>query len=78
MDVKHQNNNNLDTIYLLFSLQKKDKEKGKDQPKERRPFDRDLDLQVNKLDEAQRRAIIKRSQELGSRFKSGGTGTSFL
>lgn len=63
---------------LKKKKKKKDKEKGKDQPKERRPFDRDLDLQVNKLDEAQRRAIIKRSQELGSRFKSGGTGTSFL
>ena len=59
---------------ILFIFQKKEKEK----PKERRPFDRDLDLQVNRLDEAQRKAIIKRSQELGSRFKSGGMGTSFL
>lgn len=57
---------------------KEKKKKDKDKPKERRPFDRDTDLQVNRLDEAQRKAIIKRSQELGSRFKSGGTGTSFL
>lgn len=57
---------------------KKKKKKEKEKPKERRPFDRDTDLQVNKLDEAQRKAIIKRSQQLGSRFQSGGTGTSFL
>lgn len=65
---------------LSFSLQKKEKKKnkGKEKPKERQPFDRERDLKVNQLDDAQRRAIIKRSQELGSRFKSGGSGTSFL
>ncbi|XP_052216553.1 GPALPP motifs-containing protein 1-like isoform X2 [Dreissena polymorpha] len=56
----------------------KKKNKGRERPLERQVFDRERDLKVNKLDEAQRRAIIKRSQELGSRFKSGGTGTSFL
>ena len=57
---------------------KKEKDKDKEKLKERRPFDREVDLQVNRLDEAQKRAIIKRSQELGSRFKTGGMGTSFL
>ncbi|WAR28853.1 GPAM1-like protein [Mya arenaria] len=54
------------------------KNKGKEKPKERLMFDRERDLKVNELDEAQRKSLIKRSQELGSRFKSGGTGTSFL
>ena len=38
-------------------------------PKERKPFDRDEDLKINKLDDAQRKAIIKRSIELNSKFK---------
>ncbi|XP_039601209.1 GPALPP motifs-containing protein 1 [Polypterus senegalus] len=37
-------------------------------PQERRPFDRDQDLQVNRFDEAQKKAIIKKSQELNTRF----------
>ncbi|XP_067669786.1 GPALPP motifs-containing protein 1-like [Haliotis asinina] len=57
---------------------KKDKEKDKDKPKERRPFDRDTDLQVNRFDNAQRNAIIKKSQQLNSRFSHGGSTSSFL
>lgn len=62
----------------LKKKKKKEKKKNKNKEKERRPFDRDADLQVNRLDDAKRKAIIKRSQELSSRFKTGGTGTSFL
>ncbi|KAL4220683.1 GPALPP motifs-containing protein 1 [Mactra antiquata] len=62
----------------LEKKKKKEKKKNKDKKAERRPFDRDLDLKVNRLDEAQRKAFIKRSQDLGSRFKTGGTGTSFM
>jgi hypothetical protein len=65
----------------FFSFQKKEekkKKKKKDKGEERRPFDRDLDLKVNRFDNAQKQAYIKRSRELGSRFQSGGTGTSFL
>ncbi|XP_046543172.1 GPALPP motifs-containing protein 1-like [Haliotis rubra] len=57
---------------------KKDKEKDKDKPKERRPFDRDSDLQVNRFDNAQRNAIIKKSQQLNTRFSHGGSTSSFL
>ncbi|TRY54353.1 hypothetical protein DNTS_005216 [Danionella cerebrum] len=35
---------------------------------ERRPFDRDMDLQVNRFDEAQKKALLKKSQELNTRF----------
>lgn len=50
---------------------KKMKEKAKekaDQPVERRPFDRDADLQVNRFDEAQKKRLLKKSQELNTRF----------
>lgn len=56
---------------LLNMHQKKMKKQQKEEgskPKERRPFDRDLDLQANRFDDAQRKAIIKKSQNLNSRF----------
>lgn len=59
------------TESLLNTHQKKMKKQQKEessQPKERRPFDRDLDLQANRFDDAQRKAIIKKSQNLNSRF----------
>ncbi|XP_022624032.1 GPALPP motifs-containing protein 1 [Seriola dumerili] len=56
----------------LISLHtKKMKEKAKekaDKPVERRPFDRDEDLQVNRFDEAQKQRLLKKSQELNTRF----------
>ncbi|KAL3848102.1 hypothetical protein ACJMK2_018981 [Sinanodonta woodiana] len=54
------------------------KKKEKDKPKERRPFDRESDLQVHRFDEAQRKALIKRSQDLHTRFDHGHTQSSFL
>ena len=41
-------------------------------PKERKAFDRDADLKLNKLDDAKRKALIRKSQELNSKFKIGG------
>ncbi|XP_050307467.1 GPALPP motifs-containing protein 1 [Anthonomus grandis grandis] len=38
---------------------------------ERRPFSRDVDLQVNKFDDAQKKAIMKKAQLLDDRFSSG-------
>ncbi|KAM4744199.1 GPALPP motifs-containing protein 1 [Anableps anableps] len=56
----------------LMSLHsKKLKEKAKetsDKPVERRPFDRDADLQVNRFDEVQKQRLLKKSQELNTRF----------
>ncbi|XP_035693737.1 GPALPP motifs-containing protein 1-like [Branchiostoma floridae] len=48
------------------------KEEG-DEPKERRPFDRDLDLGAGQMDAAKRRQLIKNSRQLNDRFSSGGT-----
>ncbi|XP_039395064.1 GPALPP motifs-containing protein 1 isoform X7 [Mauremys reevesii] len=46
-------------------------------PQERRPFDRDQDLQVNRFDEVQKKALIKKSRELNTRF-SHSKGNMFL
>jgi hypothetical protein len=56
------------TLIFLLNLQK-EKEEG--QCKERRPFDRDVDLQTNRFDEAQKKAILKKAQLLNDRFASG-------
>jgi len=47
----------------------KEKEEGK--RKERRPFDRSVDLQTNMLDEVQKKVILKKAQLLNDRFASG-------
>ncbi|KAL4635689.1 GPALPP motifs-containing protein 1 [Arapaima gigas] len=56
---------------LLSMHSKKMKRKAEEEaskPVERRPFDRDQDLQVNRFDEAQKKALLKKSQELNTRF----------
>ncbi|KAM8784564.1 GPALPP motifs-containing protein 1 isoform 2-T3 [Rhynchonycteris naso] len=65
---------------LMDIHQKKLKNKAaeeKNKPQERTPFDRDKDLKVNRFDEAQKKALIKRSRELNTRF-SHGKGSMFL
>ena len=49
----------------------------KSRHQERIPFDRDKDLKVNRFDEAQKKALIKKSRELNTRF-SHGKGNMFL
>ncbi|KAI1899560.1 hypothetical protein AGOR_G00063040 [Albula goreensis] len=56
---------------LLSMHSKKIKKKAEaeaNKPAERRPFDRDTDLQVNRFDEAQKKSLLKKSQELNTRF----------
>ncbi|XP_023651738.1 GPALPP motifs-containing protein 1 [Paramormyrops kingsleyae] len=56
---------------LLNMHTKKMKSKAEadaNKPVERRPFDRDADLQVNRFDEAQKQTLLKKSQELNTRF----------
>ncbi|KAG5900588.1 hypothetical protein JTB14_017446 [Gonioctena quinquepunctata] len=47
------------------------KEKDKTVTGERRPFSRETDLQVNRFDEAQKKAVLKKAQLLDTRFFSG-------
>lgn len=59
--------------------EEKEKKKNKrDKDLERRPFDRDVDLKVNRMDDVQRKAIIKRSQQLTGRFGHGSSTGKFL
>ncbi|XP_077419963.1 GPALPP motifs-containing protein 1 [Vanacampus margaritifer] len=56
----------------LMSLHTKNmREKAKqvgDEPAERRAFDRETDLQVNRFDDVQKQRLLKKSQELNTRF----------
>ncbi|XP_061485856.1 GPALPP motifs-containing protein 1 isoform X2 [Rhineura floridana] len=59
---------------LMDIHQKKLKSKSveeKNKPQERRPFDRDQDLQVHQFDEAQKKALLKKSRDLNTRFSHG-------
>ena len=58
---------------LMESHQKKlkQKEKKDNKPKERRPFDREADLQVNVFDDARKKAMIKKAANIDNRFSSG-------
>ena len=53
----------------------KEKEKSKDKKEktERRPFDRDMDLKANVFDDAKKKALIKKSAVLNTRFGHGGS-----
>ncbi|KAF4118643.1 GPALPP motifs-containing protein 1 isoform X3 [Onychostoma macrolepis] len=55
-------------ISMHTKKMKRKAEEDADKPVERIPFDRDTDLQVNRFDEAQKKALIKKSQELNTRF----------
>ncbi|XP_067297494.1 GPALPP motifs-containing protein 1 isoform X2 [Pseudorasbora parva] len=55
-------------ISLHTKKMKRKAEEDANKPVERRPFDRDMDLQVNRFDEAQKKALLKKSEELNTRF----------
>jgi len=50
---------------------KTDKESKAEEKTERRPFDRNIDLQANRFDEAQKKSILKKAQLLDTRFSQG-------
>ncbi|KAM5181237.1 GPALPP motifs-containing protein 1 [Mantella aurantiaca] len=56
---------------------KRKAEDDKDKAKERKPFDREQDLQVNRFDDAQKKALLRKSKELNTKFSHGG-GSMFL
>ncbi|XP_051477269.1 GPALPP motifs-containing protein 1 isoform X3 [Apus apus] len=65
---------------LMDIHQKKLKSKAseeKNKPQERRPFDRDQDLKVNRFDEAQKKALIRKSRDLNTKFEHS-KGNMFL
>ncbi|NWU98201.1 GPAM1 protein, partial [Upupa epops] len=65
---------------LMDIHQKKLKSKvsnEKNKPQERRPFDREQDLKVSRFDEAQKKALIRKSRDLNSKFEHS-KGNMFL
>lgn len=68
---KHKRDESLLEIHQKKLKKKKKKEEKDEGKKERRPFSRDVDLQVNRFDEAQKKSIIKKAQDLNSRFGKG-------
>ncbi|KAL4715223.1 hypothetical protein ACJJTC_007805 [Scirpophaga incertulas] len=68
---KHKREESLLEIHEKKLKKKKKKDEKEEDKKERRPFSRDVDLQVNRFDEAQKRSIIKKAQDLDSRFSRG-------
>ncbi|XP_067352213.1 GPALPP motifs-containing protein 1 [Channa argus] len=66
---KYNESKRAESLMTLHTKKMKEKAKEKaDEPVERRPFDRDADLQVNRFDEAQKQRLLKKSQELNTRF----------
>lgn len=55
---------------------KEDQESG--EANIRRPFDREVDLQTNRFDDAAKKRFIKKTQGLSSRFSTGSTSSKFL
>ncbi|RVE49420.1 hypothetical protein evm_005932 [Chilo suppressalis] len=68
---KHRRDESLLEMHARKLKKKKKKEEKDEDKKERRPFSRDVDLQVNRFDEAQKRSIIKKAQGLDTRFSRG-------
>uniref|UniRef100_A0A336L6X2 CSON005209 protein n=1 Tax=Culicoides sonorensis TaxID=179676 RepID=A0A336L6X2_CULSO len=67
---KHKRDKSLMDLHEK-KLKKAKKEKEKEGPEPRRPFDRNVDLAANRFDEAQKKSIIKKAQLLDTRFSSG-------
>lgn len=66
---KYNETKRAESLVSMHTKKMKEKAKEKvDAPVERRAFDRDEDLQVNRFDEAQKERLLKKSQELNTRF----------
>lgn len=52
-------------------LQKKEKAAKQLGISTRRPFDRDIDLQANRLNQAQKRSILTKAQSMDDKFVRG-------
>ncbi|XP_058057975.1 GPALPP motifs-containing protein 1 [Anopheles bellator] len=66
---KHKRDKTLVEIHQKKLQKEKESKDGSETA--RRPFDRNVDLQANRFDEAQKKAVLKKAQLLDSRFSSG-------
>lgn len=80
-DMLSKDNKRNESLMSMHEKERKRKAEAAEasgEAKLRRPFDRDLDLQANKFDDAAKKRIIKQSQDLSSRFSSASTTAKFL
>lgn len=68
---KKRGNDTLMELHEKKMKKKEKKEKEKNKPVVRRPFDRDVDLQANRFDDARKKAMIKKTAGLESKFGHG-------
>jgi len=68
---KKRGTDSLMDLHTKKLKKKEKKDKKKDKPQERRPFDRDVDLQANRFDDARKKAMIKKTAGLEGKFGSG-------
>lgn len=69
---KHKRKHKREESLLEMHQKKIKKQKQKEDGKiERRPFSRDNDLKLNRVDDNQKKSMIKKAQLLGTRFSSG-------
>merc|ERR1711935_1012922 len=68
---KKRGNDTLMELHEKKIKKKEKKEKEKNKPVERRPFDRDVDLSANRFDDARKKAMIKKTAGLDSKFGHG-------
>ncbi|XP_054771367.2 GPALPP motifs-containing protein 1-like [Lytechinus pictus] len=69
MVAKHNETKRGESLVDMHTKHRKRKlEEDEDKPVERRPFDRDLDLNVNQFDEAKRKLLIRKSAQLNDKF----------
>jgi len=71
MDAMLQEASSGKTKESLLHLHRKRRKVADEQPTERRPFDRDIDLKVSGLSEEDKEKFIKKTAELTSRFRGG-------
>lgn len=56
---------------IIYAFQKEEKKAKLTGQTVRRPFDRDIDLQVNRFDQTRKNAVISKAQYLDDRFSRG-------
>ncbi|CAH0557258.1 unnamed protein product [Brassicogethes aeneus] len=66
---KHKRNK--ESLVEIHQKKLKNDKKEQSGSGERRPFNRETDLQVNRFDDAQKKAVLKKAQLLDDRFSTG-------
>ncbi|KAG1708528.1 GPALPP motifs-containing protein 1 [Nymphon striatum] len=75
---EHNTKSRSESLVDMHKTKMKKTKTVENEPKQRQPFDREKDLQVNRFDEAQKKSLMKKAQELNSRFSHSKVTSNFL